>query len=176
MGFEWRTKYIVVATVGLQVSMAWLTLNWSWAWYLLAIYVVGATANHSLFLAIHELSHNLGAKTISQNKCITMAANCPIGIAYCITFKPYHMEHHRCQGVDEVDTDVPTWLEAKLITGTTFGYIDHTLRKAIFMFCQIFAYALRPCLTKPEVVPFGGWLALNWAVQLAFDGLMVYLF
>eukprot|EP00932_Pfiesteria_piscicida_P020828 SRR837773.763.p1 GENE.SRR837773.763~~SRR837773.763.p1 ORF type:complete len:164 (-),score=49.52 SRR837773.763:183-674(-) len=42
------------------------------------------------------------------------------------------------------------------------------------MFCQIFAYALRPCLTKPEMVPFGGWLAANWAVQLAFDGAMVF--
>ena len=77
--------------------MAHLTLDWSWGAYLAAIYVVGATANHSLFLAIHELSHNLGFKTVSNNKLLAMAANLPIGIPYCITFKPYHMEHHRYQ-------------------------------------------------------------------------------
>ena len=77
--------------------MAALTLEWSWPAYLAAIYVVGATANHSLFLAIHELSHNLGFKSISHNKLLSMVANLPIGIAYCITFKPYHMEHHRYQ-------------------------------------------------------------------------------
>jgi len=172
-GPEWRTKYIVLATVMLQVFTAWLTVDWSWLAYLAAVYVVGATANHSLFLAIHELSHGLGARTITQNRCISILANCPIGIAYCITFKPYHMEHHRCQGVDEVDTDIPTWLEAKLITGTAFNYADHTMRKFLFMFCQIFAYALRPCLSKPELVPKDRWLVFNWAVQLAFDGLMM---
>jgi len=172
-GPELRTKYIVAATVGLQVFMTWLTIDWGWTAYLVAIYVVGATANHSLFLAIHELSHGLGAHTIFQNRCISILANCPIGVAYCITFKPYHMEHHRYQGVDEVDTDIPTFLEAKLITTTAFGYVDHTLRKLIFMFCQIFAYALRPCLSKPELVPKDRWIVFNWAVQLTFDGLMV---
>ena len=77
--------------------MAAWTLEWSWPAYIAAIYVVGATANHSLFLAIHELSHNLGFKSISNNKLLAMTANLPIGIAYCITFKPYHMEHHRYQ-------------------------------------------------------------------------------
>jgi len=172
-GFEWRTKYMVLASVCLQVFVAWLTVDWDWVPYLAAIYVVGATVNHSLFLAIHELSHGLGAKTILQNRCIAILANCPIGIAYCITFKPYHMEHHRCQGHDGVDTDIPTWLEAKLITSTAFGYVDHTLRKLVFMFCQIFAYALRPCLSKPQLVPKDRWLCFNWAVQLAFDGSMM---
>lgn len=77
--------------------MAAVTLEWSWLSYLTAIYVVGATANHSLFLAIHELSHNLGFKSVSNNKLLSMVANLPIGIPYCITFKPYHMEHHRYQ-------------------------------------------------------------------------------
>jgi len=77
--------------------MAAVTLEWSWPAYLAAIYVVGATVNHSLFLAIHELSHNLGFKSAGNNKLLAMTANLPIGIPYCITFKPYHMEHHRYQ-------------------------------------------------------------------------------
>jgi sphingolipid delta-4 desaturase len=173
MGHEWRTKYIVLATVCLQVFMAWFTLAWRWPAYLAALYIVGATANHSLFLAIHELAHNLGAKTAAGNKLIAMLANLPIGIPYCITFKPYHMEHHRYQGQEQVDTDVPTRLEGYVITDTAHGYIDHTARKAIFMFLQIFGYALRPCLMKPTLVSVDRWLLLNWLLQFSFDGLLV---
>lgn len=155
--------------------MAYLTIEWSWGAYLAAIYVVGATANHSLFLAIHELSHNLGFKSVSNNKLLAMAANLAIGIPYCITFKPYHMEHHRyqvthmdflsyrsrivlrivsadyncvcmcvlVQGEAGVDTDIPTYLECWFITSTSMSYVDHTFKKAVFMFFQIFAYAFR---------------------------------
>ena len=84
----------------LQVGLAIITVGWSWPAYIAVVYLVGATANHSLFLAIHELSHNLGFKSVSYNKLCAMIANLPIGIPYCITFKPYHMEHHRLQGDD----------------------------------------------------------------------------
>jgi len=105
-----------------------------------------------------------------------MVSNLPIGIPYCITFKPYHMEHHRYQGEEGIDTDIPTFIEGWLITSTSMSYWDHTLKKAVFMFFQIFAYAFRPMMVKPELVPKDQWIALNWAVQMAFDGLMVYLF
>mmetsp|Transcript_7727 Transcript_7727/g.22953 ORF Transcript_7727/g.22953 Transcript_7727/m.22953 type:complete len:180 (+) Transcript_7727:207-746(+) len=136
-GHEPLTKYCVAATVALQVLCAGLTRTWRWpAWWACA-YVVGATANHSLFLAIHELAHGSGAKTFTGNRLIAMVANLPITIAYCITFKPYHMAHHRNQGLDGVDTDIPTRLEAWLISGSSMGYVDHTLRKMVFMFFQI---------------------------------------
>jgi sphingolipid delta-4 desaturase len=173
MGFEWRTKYIVLATVALQVAMARLTLHWRWPLFLVAVYVVGATATHSLFLAIHELSHNLGARTSEANKFIAMLANLPIFVPYCMTFKPYHMEHHRHQGLEEVDTDLPTWLEGLLITRTATSYADHTLRKAVFMFCQIFFYAFRPCLVRPDLTTFDSWVASSWLLQLSFDALMI---
>eukprot|EP00913_Durusdinium_trenchii_P030973 g29010.t1 len=161
MGPEWRTKYIVAATVALQILLACLAKKWS-VWTFVAVaYVVGATVNHSLFLAIHELAHNLGAKSSSANKIIGMVANLPIVFPYCITFKPYHMAHHRNQGVDGIDTDVPTFLEGYLITKSSYNRVDHTIRKAIFMFFQIFAYALRPMFIKPDLVPFDGWVLCN---------------
>jgi sphingolipid delta-4 desaturase len=176
MGPEPLTKYTVAATVAFQVCAAIGTRNWSWPYFLAFIYVVGATINHSLFLAIHELSHNLGFKSVAMNKLLSMVANLPIGIPYCITFKPYHMEHHRYQGDDGVDTDIPTELEGWFVTRTATCYADHTLRKAVYMFCQIFAYAFRPMLIKPELVPKDGWIALNWAVQIAFDATLLYFF
>lgn len=33
--------------------------------------------------------------------------------------------------------------------------------EAIFMFFQIFAYALRPMFIKPDLVPFDGWVLCN---------------
>merc|ERR1712178_447930 len=171
--YEWRTKYMVLGTIALQCFMAWLTLEWSWAPYLLAVYVVGATANHSIFLAIHEISHGLGAKSINANKVLAMFANFPIGIAYSVTFKPYHMEHHRYQGEHGVDSDIPLWVEGYFITSTATGYWDHTARKALFMFCQILAYAFRPMLVKPHLVPKDKWIVLNWTIQLSFDAAIV---
>ncbi|CAE7530276.1 DEGS1 [Symbiodinium sp. CCMP2456] len=138
--------------------------------------VVGATANHSLFLAIHELAHNLGASTIWGNKLISLVANLPIAIPYAINFKPYHMEHHRYQGQDGVDTDIPTRLEGWFLTDTSTCYLDRTCRKAVFMFLQIFFYALRPTFVKPSLVVGDVWMVVNYIVQFSFDGLMVYLF
>jgi len=173
---EPRTKWMAFATVALQVFMAWLTLEWSWGPYLLAAYVVGATANHSLFLAIHEISHGLAAKSVEHNKLISMVANLPIGIAYSITFKPYHMEHHRYQGEHGVDTDIPLALEGHVISKTATSYVDHCFRKSIFMMCQILAYAFRPMLVKPHLVPKDKWIVMNWALQLTFDFGMMYFF
>ena len=173
MRHEPLTKYLVVLSVGAQVALSVVTLEWSWVAYLAVVYVVGATINHSLFLAIHELSHNLGFKKSEHNKLCGIIANLPIGIPYSITFKPYHMEHHRYQGEDGVDTDIPTALEAWLITKTSHSYLEHTVKKAVFMFFQIFAYAFRPMCVKPSLVPKDSWIALNWAVQVVETSLLL---
>ncbi|CAJ1344950.1 unnamed protein product, partial [Effrenium voratum] len=44
---EWRTKYIVAATVALQIAMACLAKRCSVFWFVVAAYVIGGTANHS---------------------------------------------------------------------------------------------------------------------------------
>lgn len=169
MGYEWKTKYFSTGTVALQIFLAWYTQDWSWPSYFLVLYVVGATATHSLFLAIHELAHNLGAKTTWENRLIGIVANLPILIPYCVSFKPYHMEHHRYQGYEGVDSDVPTPFEGWLITAHSFGYVDRTCRKALFMFFQILAYALRPLFVKPFLVPMDRWLLLNLVACASFD-------
>jgi len=181
MGPEWRTKYIVAATVALQVFVAWMTLEWRWPAFLAAAYVVGGTANHSLFLAVHELTHNCGDRRQWVNKLIGFMANLPIGIAYSSTFRVYHLEHHKFQGHDDelhTDADLPSLLECHLISGSVVGgYVDHTLRKVIFMFFQIFAYAFRPMFIKPEMMPYNDpYFYMNWMVVILFDGLMIYCF
>jgi sphingolipid delta-4 desaturase len=50
-------------------------------------YIFGATANQNLFLAIHEISHNLAFKSPFANRLIAIAANLPIGVPYSASFR-----------------------------------------------------------------------------------------
>ena len=94
MGHEPRTKWIVIAVVALQLACTYLLrrsspLSWP---FLATAYVVGATANQNLFLAIHEITHNLVFRGIRANRFFAIFANLPIGIPYAMLFKPYHIE------------------------------------------------------------------------------------
>lgn len=50
-------------------------------------YVVGATANQNLFLAIHEISHNLAFKKGWMNRVLAVVANLGIGVPYSASFR-----------------------------------------------------------------------------------------
>ena len=89
MGHEPLTKYIVLVVVILQLTIAFLLRHshpLSWKFFAFA-YVIGGTANHNLFLAIHEVTHNLAFKGLKANKMLAIIANLPIGIPYSISFK-----------------------------------------------------------------------------------------
>jgi len=126
-GPEPKTKFIIAATVLLQLLIAVWVKDQSWAVFLITAYVIGATANQSLFLAIHEGSHWLFSKSKFRNKCYSIMANIAIGIPYASTFAPYHLEHHRYQGHHGVDTDIATEFEAKFFW-SIFTYLSNPLR------------------------------------------------
>lgn len=166
MGPEPRTKWIVLVLVAVQVSLSVLLREASWPVYVLLTYVVGATITHALFLAIHELAHNLGAKRPEANRLIAMVANLPIVAPYCVTFKQYHMEHHKAQGVEGMDTDIPLAREAWLFAGP--------LGKAVWVASLISFYAVRPMFVKVQTP--NAMHALNLCAQLAFDYALVSTF
>ena len=88
-GPEPLTKYLVLAVVFLQIICAYSLRNTpilSWPFFLTA-YIIGATANQNLFLAIHEISHNLAFKNGSWNRVFAVVANLPIGIPYSASFR-----------------------------------------------------------------------------------------
>ena len=89
MGHEPLTKYAVLGVVSLQVTVAYYLRNTSMSSpiFLILAYVIGATANQNLFLAIHEITHNLAFKAVKPNKFLAIFANLPIGIPYCTAFK-----------------------------------------------------------------------------------------
>ncbi|PWY93729.1 hypothetical protein BO94DRAFT_532662 [Aspergillus sclerotioniger CBS 115572] len=160
-GPEPLTKYVVLGVVSLQVCCAYLlrdTSMFSWK-FLATAYVIGATANQNLFLAIHEISHNLAFRSAMANRLLAIFANIPIGLPYSAAFRPYHLTHHKSLGVAGLDTDLPTAVEAFLL--------DSLLGKAFFCTFQIFFYAVRPMFIYSP--PFTYIHLLNLTFQLSFD-------
>jgi fatty acid desaturase len=88
-GPEILTVPVVLGVVGLQFFCAYALRNTaflSWQTFVTA-YVIGATANQNLFLAIHEISHNLAFKSPFANRMLAIFANLPIGIPYSASFR-----------------------------------------------------------------------------------------
>ncbi|BFZ56169.1 sphingolipid delta-4 desaturase [Savitreella phatthalungensis] len=167
-GHEPLTKYVVLAVLILQFGTAIYlrdTPIFS-ARFLGLAYVIGATANQNIFLAIHEISHNLAFKDALINRYFAIIANLPIGLPYSAAFRPYHLDHHKHLGVDGIDTDVPTRFEAV--------FLQNVLGKAFFATFQILFYAIRPMMIKAQ--PFTNLHAANLLTQLGFDYCLVTLF
>ena len=159
------TKYLVLAVLAIQIGCAIALKNtpvFSIP-FLAVAYVIGATANQNLFLAIHEISHNLAFKSPTANRLLAIVANLPIGLPYSASFRPYHLTHHKSLGVDGLDTDLPTAFEA--------FFLDSVLGKAFFCTFQLVFYAIRPIFVYK--VPFTRIHYLNVGAQLAFDYLLV---
>lgn len=178
-GPHWLTKWFVIVTVSIQMFMAWAVKDLGrtspdepieyafyifpksiWLW--VCTYTISGVINHSLTLAMHEISHNLAFRSLTMNRMLGIVANMPLGIPSFAQFKRYHREHHKYQGEEGVDTDIPTDFEGHLI--------KNTIGKLIWVVCQPLAYALRPNFViqkKP-----GKMEAINWAAVIAFDALV----
>lgn len=165
-GYDPQFKWVVTGMVLIQFISMFIVKDLSYPMIFLMAYCFGGIINHSLMLAIHEIAHNLafGHSRPMANKMFGFFANLPIGIPISISFKKYHLEHHRYQGDEKLDTDLPTLLEAKLFC-TTFG-------KFCWVLLQPFFYAFRPLITYPKKPTFLEYV--NLIIQLIFDGLVWY--
>lgn len=166
-GSEWKSKWISLFL--LFIPQIYISLNihqLSLINYFLVTYFIGATITQGLFLAIHELSHNLFFKEIKYNKLYSIFLNLPIGIPFSITFRDYHLEHHKNLGVYGLDTDLPSKLEKYLVSGKN--------KKTIWLSLQIVWYSLRPIFTKKY--NFTTYHLINIIVQGLFDIIIYRIF
>jgi len=168
-------KVKVLAAVSVQLALAFafsrrtaplVSPSYSYGTlFFLTAYIVGGTLNHMLMMALHELSHNLGFKNLRANRTFSvLVANLPIGIPAAISFKRYHMDHHKYQGVDQVDVDIPTDIEGRIF--------QTKATKLVFVLLQGFFYSLRPAFVNPK--PPGKGELYNWIAQLSFDAAVIY--
>jgi sphingolipid delta-4 desaturase len=139
----------------------------SWPLLIVLTWAVSGTLNHCLSLATHELSHNLAFVETWKNHALGFLCNLAMGFPSTVTFRKYHLEHHQFQGVEGIDTDIPTNIEAKLIRNGRFT-------KFLFLCLQPMFYALRPQIANPKSA---GWLeTLNWILVWGSDALIFYFF
>ncbi|MEO6324686.1 MAG: fatty acid desaturase [Thermoanaerobaculia bacterium] len=152
---------LIVGVVGFQLGLAWL-LRAQPVWVIaLAAFFIGAFASHDLWILIHECAHNLVFARSSSNRIAAMLANLPHLLPSAISFQKYHLKHHAFQGVYELDADIPSRWEARLIGGSTFA-------KAIWLLLFPFFQVTRPPRLK-EISLFDDWVVLNIGLQIAFD-------
>ncbi|KAM9090967.1 sphingolipid delta(4)-desaturase/C4-monooxygenase DES2 isoform 2-T2 [Megaptera novaeangliae] len=139
-------KWMVLGMVLAQLLACWLVRGLAWRWLLFWAYAFGGCVNHSLTLAIHDISHNtaFGTGHPAHNRWFAIFANLPLGVPYASSFKKYHVDHHRYLGGDGLDVDVPTRLEGWLFCTPA--------RKLLWLALQPFFYSLRPLCVNPKAV------------------------
>ncbi|MCA9565164.1 MAG: fatty acid desaturase [Myxococcales bacterium] len=166
------TAVILVGAVAAQIGTATiaslLVLPW-WAILMLA-WAVGAFATHALFATIHEACHRLIFKDRVANKVMMLIANLPMLVPVAIPLGHYHLVHHKRQGQEGLDPDLPAPWEVRVFNRSRFGKF---LWHLAFPFVQPWRLAADPNDRLPLSNP---WLLLNAAVQvLTVIGVVVML-
>lgn len=160
------TFLIIVGVVAFQTVVAFTLRDCSWWLALILAYGVGAFANHSLFVLSHECAHNLIFKRTWANILAGVLADLPITIPTSVSFRKYHLKHHAFQGDYDLDADLPSHWEAKLVGS---GFLGKSLWLLFFPFFQ----ALRPIRLKE--IPFAStWVLVNWIAVFSYDASIIY--
>jgi sphingolipid delta-4 desaturase len=151
---------ILLGVVGLQLAMAWVLRDQSFWIVLAAAWLLGAVADHALWVLIHEAAHNLIVRTPWVNSLAALVANLPIVFPGAIAFRRYHLLHHAWQGDPEIDADLAAPAEARLVGRSS-------LRKALWLLFYFLAQGLRATQLK-RIKLWDAWYIANVAVQVAF--------
>jgi sphingolipid 4-desaturase/C4-monooxygenase len=154
------TFQVILLAVGLQLSVAYAVKDMEFGWILAAAYLLGAFASHTLFVCIHEAAHHLIFRGVKPNLAAALVANLPSLVPTALSFRHFHLKHHAFQGVEELDADLPSRWEARLIGSGFPGKATWLLLFPIFQ-------TLRTLRTR-EVGAFDKWAVLNIVVQVAF--------
>lgn len=154
------TFAIILGAVACQLGLAWVLREQPILPVLLLAYLVGAFFSHTLFVCIHEAAHHLIFRRPKANLLAALIANLPTLIPSALSFRNFHMKHHAFQGVEELDADLPSIWEARLIGS---GFLGKSFWLAFFPVFQ----GLRTWRTR-EVAGFDFWAQLNLVVQAVF--------
>ncbi|XP_078616281.1 sphingolipid delta(4)-desaturase DES1-like [Branchiostoma floridae x Branchiostoma japonicum] len=167
-GHDSNMVYKVVFMITLQLIACYFVQYASWPKMIVLAYCFGGVINTSMAAAIHEISHNLalGHSRPLHNRLLGIAGNVILGLPGSITYKKYHLEHHKYQGNERIDMDLPLEMEGALFH-TTFT-------KFIWLFLQLLFNTLRPLSMRPKPVTLLE--IINVTVQLAFDVIICYIF
>mmetsp|Transcript_32704 Transcript_32704/g.38100 ORF Transcript_32704/g.38100 Transcript_32704/m.38100 type:complete len:357 (-) Transcript_32704:246-1316(-) len=165
-GPDHNIKYVVLASFIFQIASIHLLQGAPWYTWLFCCYTISGTINHSLTLAMHEAAHNLTGKGITLNRIIGIFANLSMGIPAAASFKRYHLEHHRFQGEEIMDVDIPSNAEG--------WFFKNTPRKILWCFLQPLFYSLRPLFINPKKP--SKWEFINQIAVVVYNSVIYYHF
>lgn len=165
------SAWLTVGVVGMQVAIAAALAHQPWWAALLVAWLVGAWATHCLWVLIHEATHNLMTHEKVTNRALGILANLPMMVPSAESFRIYHLKHHKFQGDYELDADLPSHWEAKLIGSSVFGKVLWQLFFPIFQSLRTirFSRAGNISFFTPGVIA-------NVVASFAFDAAIVYFF
>lgn len=161
MGHDWRIAIQVAITVLIQLTMAIVVRDLPWKFVWLVTYVISGTLNHSLSISFHEsmikqkykivhnsvlfvilVGHNLafGNHRPIANRILGYIANLPLCIPSSVTFKKYHIDHHKLVRLKKLNSEnkfVNFSLDFKVMICSIqisqhilkLGYFNHVLEK-----------------------------------------------
>lgn len=158
--------FAITGIVLFQVAMAWLLRDQSWWLVVGAAYLLGAFADHALFVMIHECTHALLFKNRNANRWAALLANLPQIFPSAISFEKYHIKHHSFQGIHELDADLPNRWEARLINNYFIG-------KMLWLFFFPVFQITRVSRLK-EIAVFDRWIFTNILTQTVFTAAICY--
>lgn len=149
---------IIVLGVMIQMTLARQLSSAPW-WTVLGVaWLVGAFVNHAMYVMVHEAAHNLIFPRRWQNQLAAILADVVNVVPAAISFRGYHLMHHAHQGVYELDADLPSRWEARLIGGGAWT-------KGMWLLFFPFFQMTRPPRLK-QIAFLNRWVVLNWASAL----------
>lgn len=152
---------VVLAVLATQGVLAWTLREAPW-WALVSVaWLAGAFASHAMYVLIHEAAHGLIFPRRWQNRLVGILADVPNVVPAAISFRTYHLAHHAHQGVYELDADLPSRWEARLIGSGAAG-------KALWLLFFPLFQILRPARLR-EIRFLDRWTLLNWLVVVGAD-------
>lgn len=167
MGRNFNSIYYIVGIVGFQILVSYLVKDLAWYLVLPIAWLVGAFANHALFVLIHECTHNMVFKSRTANLWAGILCDLPNAFPSSVGFRKYHLKHHAFQGDYDIDADIPSRWEARLIGNSFVG-------KSLWLLLFPLFQALRPPRLR-EIQFNNMWIWINLITVVTFD-LMIWYF
>jgi sphingolipid delta-4 desaturase len=157
----------ILALVAVQLGLAYL-LRASSFWLIVpAAYLVGAFVNHALYVMIHECGHNLVLRGNRANRWLGMLCDLPLVFPGSMGFRKYHQLHHRYLGEYELDPDLVSRGEGRVVGNRSWS---KALWLALFFFSQGFLGPLR----MKQVRFWDRWIVINLLIQIGVVAAVVW--
>ncbi len=157
--------FILVLQTAIAFGMGKLGFHYWWV-SLIVAYCIGAFANHTMYVIIHDATHNMVFTSKVWNRFVAMFADLPNLVPGAMGFNVYHLKHHAHQGDYDFDADIAGHWEAKFIGNKWYG-------KAFWLlFFPVFQVTRPPRLKA--ITLFSKWTFINLFLSVAYDAAIVY--